>query len=276
MQNIIDFFRKYNAVFWFIFLQLICVTLIFNYQPYHQSAFLNTSGRVSGAALDYADAFWNYFSLQQINDSLLEENARLYELVFNAQNEGQTAPVFQFQDTTQFNYQLITAGVIRNSIHRQRNYFTIDKGSKHGVTREMGVISRNGVAGIVLDVSDHYAVCISLLHTESRVSGRLEQSNYTGQVVWKRRTTDGALIEDIPLHVKVSVGERIITSGYSAIFPKGIPIAEVTDVRKIEGSNFWQIESRLNTAFQRLDYVYVISKKDIEEIIILEEAYYAE
>ncbi|TVR79096.1 MAG: rod shape-determining protein MreC [Chitinophagaceae bacterium] len=273
MQNFIRFLIKNHAAIWFIILQLIAITLIFNYQPYQKAHFINRSNYVAGSLDRQLSSVLHYVNLKEVNDSILAENAALYNMLFNSTEGLEKAVLFANQDTLNRKYDMIPANVIRNSVFSQRNYFTIDVGANQGIQPDDGIISKHGVAGIVVDVSDNYALCISLLHLESRISGRLSNSGYTGQLVWKRSNLQKGFLKDIPPHVNVTVGEEILTSGFSAIFPAGIPIGTVTDVNEERGANFLTIKLEYATIFQKLSYVYVIRHNDKEEILDLNNQY---
>ena len=165
----------------------------------------------------------------------------------------------------------MTAKVINNSTNRRNNYLTLNKGSKQGVKPEMGVICSDGIVGIVKDVSEHYCSVISFLHKDSRFSARIKKNGYIGSMVWNGYDETHGTLNDIAKHVKVSKGDTIVTSSYSAIFPDGVFIGIVDEVTSTGGNNFQDITVKLSTPFGKLSYVYIISNLYKDEQKALEE-----
>ena len=168
-------------------------------------------------------------------------------------------------------YTFMTSKVINNSTNRRNNYLTLNKGSKQGIKPEMGVICSEGIVGIVKDVSDNYSSVISFLHKDSRFSARIRKSGYIGSMVWNGFDETHGTLNDIAKHVKVSIGDTIVTSSFSTIFPDGVVIGTVAQVSSTGGNNFQDIKVKLSTPFGKLSYVYVISNLFKEEQKALEE-----
>ena len=132
--------------------------------------------------------------------------------------------------------------MINNSVNKRNNYLTLDKGSEHGIKSEMGVISSTGVVGIVKDVSAHYCTVMSLLHKNTRLSARFRNSGYFGSVTWDGDDPTKAQLNEIPKHVTFNVGDTIVATRYSSIFPEGVIIGAVSGSSSTPGGNFHQIE----------------------------------
>ena len=199
----------------------------------------------------------NYFYLRKINQELANENNLLlnqldYYKQLVANNPAESADA---QPGRKYTY--IPARVINNSINKQYNYISINKGSHHGVQPEMAVISSNGVVGVVLAVSGNFSTIISLLNRDFRISAKIKKNNYYGSLSWKGTDHYTAELSEIPYHVDVQVGDTIVTSGYSAIFPEGILLGVISSYN-IEESNFYQIEVELSVDYKNLVNVNVI------------------
>ena len=141
----------------------------------------------------------------------------------------------------------------------------------HGIEKEMGVISSKGVVGIVNNVSENYSTVISVLNTRLKVSVKLEETGYFGALEWDGKTFDQAVLNEIPRHATVNVGDLVETSGYSAIFPEGILIGTVHEVDLDKGESFYTIKVKLSVNFKDLAFVEVIGNVMREEQVELEK-----
>lgn len=167
-------------------------------------------------------------------------------------------------------YSVVFAEVINNSVTKTNNYITLDKGSEDGITEEMGVINQDGIVGIVNQVSKHYSVVISLLNNKLRISCKVKGDDAIGSLTWRGESPDYATLEELPRHATFQVGDTIVTSGYSAIFPEGIQIGTIAEIKSgIKDLN--TVKVKLTTDFYRLRNVQVIGNLNIEEQHTLEQ-----
>lgn len=214
-------------------------------------------------------AISDYFSLKGQNDRLALENDRLQRIVRNyelAAKEADPASRPVLMDNG-FNY--IPATIVKSSSNTQHNYLIIDKGSEDGVVRNSGIITSNGVIGIVDAVSPHYSYAISFLNTELFISARLGESGAVGPLAWDGTSSDGAILKEIPLQFKFEPGDTVYTSGYSSIFPPDIPIGVAGESKIINGATN-EIKVRLFQNHKALKYVTVVGNTCAEEIEAIE------
>ena len=156
-------------------------------------------------------------------------------------------------------YSFIMAKVINNSITRRNNYLTLDKGSLLGVKPEMGVVTSQGVVGIVKNVSEHFCTVMSVLHKDTRIGARFKNNNYFGSLAWEGTDPKTAVLKDIAKHVIFKTGDTVVTTSYSAVFPENILIGTVQSSEIKPGENFYNIQIKLSTNFSNLTYVYVVN-----------------
>lgn len=214
-------------------------------------------------------AISDYFSLKGQNDRLALENDSLQRIVRSyelAAKEADPASRPVLMDNG-FNY--IPATIIKSSSNTQHNYLIIDKGSEDGVARNSGVITSDGVIGIVDAVSPHYSYAISFLNTELFISARLGESGAVGPLAWDGTSSDGAILKEIPLQFKFEPGDTVYTSGYSSIFPPDIPIGVAGESKIINGATN-EIKVRLFQNHKALKYVTVVGNVRAEEIEAIE------
>jgi len=270
MRNLWIFINKYSAFFLFILFFAFSVVLVVRNNSFQRTSAINSSNRIVGEVYQRIDNFRDYLHLTEANEVLAKENAAL-----RAQLQGShfsnTAVTGQ-DSLPEVRYTFLEANVINNSVHQKNNYLTINRGSRHGIKKGMGVITSKGVVGIVLNVSEHFATVQSFLHADTKVSASLANSKAFGSLVWGEGNPDPkkALLKDIPNHIKVLKGEKVVTSGYS-LFPAGLPLGHVLETGLQSGDSFLNISVALDIDFNTLQYVYVILDKMAAEKEALED-----
>ena len=270
MRNLFNFIAKNYFFFVFIALETLALLLIIQHHHHQRSFFLHSGNAIAGRFYDGVNSVSQYLSLVRVNRDLAAENARLLEKEASAflLRDDQT---LEFTDTTHTQrYRYISAQVINNSVQRRNNFMTLDKGRKHGVEQDMGVITMNGVAGIVKNVSENFSTVISLLHQDMQISVRLKRQEYIGTLVWEGRDYRQATMTFIPSHVELARGDTIVTSGFSRMFPKDVFIGTVSDFEIRRGENFFSAGIDLAMDFNKLGYVYVVTDMMGDEQDLLE------
>ncbi|WP_257668257.1 rod shape-determining protein MreC [Parapedobacter tibetensis] len=270
MKNLWILINKYNAFFLFVGFFGFAFYLVIRNNTFQRASAVNSSNHFIGATYAKINAWKSYLNLSQENALLAEENAMLRKQLqyFIAPDSVESDLVIDSARDVQYHY--IVAKVTNNSIHQKNNYITLDKGKKHGIQKGMGVISASGIVGIVLNVSDHFSTVQSLLHSESRISASLEDSQAFGSLVWgDSYDARMATLKDIPNHVKVRKGESVYTSGFS-LFPPGIPVGKVIETGNSGGDSFLNIKIELSTQFHNLQQVYIVEDLFAEEKADLE------
>lgn len=259
MRNLLLLLSRYYHVFLFLLLEAVCFFLIFTYNPYQSTAFMNASNAIAGNFFETTSEYRSYFRLAEVNDSLQAENAQLRQQLQESYYELDTTLTVQEDSLLQQKYTYITARVINNSIEKGYNYLTLNKGSILGVTSEMGVISPDGVVGIVNAVSPHFSTAVSILHRDFSLSARIPAIGEIGSIRWDGQDPYHVVMRDVPLQANVEIGQEVVTSSYSTIFPEGVPIGTISAVEEPRSSNFYTIQIRLAANMRNLQRVYIIN-----------------
>ncbi|MCB9282780.1 MAG: rod shape-determining protein MreC [Lewinellaceae bacterium] len=272
MRNLLLVILRFGGFLLFLFLELLSFFLIVQFNQEQQAIFNNSWANFTGSIDQGIHNAIGYTHLRRANDSLAAVNARLYEEVLSYRElvDGLERDSLYpsnldslLIDTV---YQLIPASVIRNSISEHHNYLLLDKGSADGVGPNMGVILDQGIVGIVRSVGRHHALVMSILHRQSHPSASIKGTNYFGSLTWKEKDPRILLLENVPRHATPEKGDTIITSGYSLIFPKGIPIGTIQQVDSSDGgSDTYNIWVKLFADLASLDRVYVVKKSTQQE-----------
>lgn len=270
MQNLIRFIRKYYHLLLFAILEIIALTALFRFNRYHQAVFFSTANNVSGRILEKKAEALAYFSLNQENKRLLSTSSTYLNDSFNRRFLLFTKDTFTVKDTFGAAWFTFTpAFVVNNSVHKRRNYLTINAGKLQGVRKNMGVISQDGVVGIVVDVSDNFALVMSLLHDQFKLKPKIAESDYFGELFWNGSNPTEAGIDKISRHYAVKKGQHVVTSSFSHLFPPNIPVGVVTRVEKNIKKPFSDIRIKLATDFGKVRSVYVVKnifRKEINDL----------
>jgi rod shape-determining protein MreC len=279
MGNILKILSKYLTLIVFFILEITAIVFIVQNNKYHKIAYINKANQVTGDVNTKRNDFISYLYLRSYNDTLAKTNAAALTDMFNAQTELTKLQLARDTSNTtslhiESKYEIIPAVILKNSITQKRNYIFINKGKLEGVEKGMGVISENGPIGMVVNVTDHYAVVMSVLHSESAVSAQIKHTNYFGNIAWNQGDIRIATLEEIPKHVKIKVGDTLLTSPYSTSYPPGVLIGKVLKYNNEASSNHAEAKVFLFNDFSNLHYVYVIKnneKKEIEKLEVMEE-----
>lgn len=255
MYNLRRFILKHHFVILFIVLEVISILLLARSQNFHRNHLVSSTNDVVGTFYKWGSDVGGYFSLAKTNEQLAEENAILRGQLSLVADTSKSDYVVQEQDTL---YEYIPARVVNNSINQANNYIIINKGKLDGIESKMGVISSEGIVGVVTDVSRHYASVMSLLHSKSFVGVRFKDSQQLGGLHWNTTNYRYGMVEDIPTHVVLHKGDTVLTSSYSLIFPEDLMVGTVEDPLAASSDALNKAKIKFATDFAKLRHVYVI------------------
>ena len=274
MHNLVEFLAKYNHWFLFIVLEVISMVLLFQFNNYQGSVWFTSANAVAGKVYEADAQVKSYFNLSTVNAELTQRNLQLEQQVkfleeslLDKTADSLTMANRQMQYLSQFG--LVPAKVISNSLDKTDNLITIDKGSADGIHKDMGVACGNGVGGVVYLVSEHYSIVIPVLNSQSNISCTIQKRGYFGYLRWKGGSSDIAYVEDIPRHAHFRKHDKVVTSGYSSIFPPGIMVGEIQQVYNSKDGLSYRLKVKLSVDFGKLRDVCVINDKAMEERIEL-------
>ena len=269
MRNLIDFLARHNHWFLFILLEVLSFVLLFHYNSYQGSVWFSSANAVSGKVFEWNASVTQYFSLVDVNKTLTERNIYLErqveQLTEQLEKAGRDSTEIERMQTSVFkDCNTIPAKVVSCSLNKLNNFITIDKGYADGVRKDMGVVCGTGVVGIVYLVSEHYSVLIPVLSSVSNISCTIRSRGYFGYLHWKGGSPEEAYIDDIPRHARFKLGDVIVTSGYSSVFPPGIVVGKIKHVYNSANGLSYRLKITLSTDFGRLRDVCVINDKEMD------------
>lgn len=277
MQNLIAFFTKNFHWLLFLFLELVCVVLLFRYNSYQGSVWVSSANAVVGKVYEWQSGIEQFFSLEERARQLTDENIALERQLSRVREElielkGDTVLADSIMQDVTNELHLLPAKVVSNSLRRPDNLLTVDRGRADGVLPDMGVVSGTGLVGVVYMAGQHYSVVMPLLNVHSRVSCAIRNHGYFGYMSWDGSSSTDAFMEDVPRHAQFNIGEWVETSGYSDIFPPGITIGQITAIGNSADGLSYRLRVRLNTDFSRLREVSIITDDTFPEHLQLLQA----
>lgn len=272
MWNKSPFIRGLTTVLLFLALEGASFFFIAKDSLFQQAKISGASMYVKGGVAGLISDVRYFVGLKKTNYILLEENIilknRLEELSSRLlQNDS--LDIYTHSKDLEPKFSYIPAKIISNSTNKLQNFIIIDKGKNHGIKKDMGVISSQGVVGIVSAVSDKFSYVISFLNTTQSVSAKIAPSQSFGPMVWEGRRTNYAILTEIPYHIKFMVGDTIYTSGFSTMFPPDIPLGTARGSSLIKGTHH-RIRVKLFQDFNTLRYVNVVlnnNEAELDQII---------
>ncbi len=266
MRSLLDYLVKYSYVFLFILLEILSLVLLFGFNDRQKLAFVTSANSVSGSIYELFSNVDVYFNLRRENTLLVEENARLRSMLYEL-TDSQTVDSARNMSRDG----VIAARVIDNSVRKDDNYMTVDKGSNNGVGKGMGVYNSTGVIGVIMASGKSYSVVMPILNGNTSISSKIKGTDNFGFLEWSGGDPYTAQLKDVPYHSNVEVGDTVVTTGFSSVFPENITIGTVADVQRLSNGYTLKILVSLAVDMSDLRWVYIHSKTVDPEIIDLQQ-----
>jgi len=272
MYGLLKFIIKYHFTILFLFLEFLAISFAVNFNKHQNTVFLTSAGAISSYFNEKTSNIKQYFGLKEKNSLLAKQNAELLNRLKKNRLNNSFSMNFVEDSLRNFKYFYTDAKIIKNSVYLKHNYISINKGSKNGVSVGDGIISPEGVVGVVTKTSEHFSNVISILNTDLFISAKIKRDNYFGSINWDGNNYRFVKLKEIPFHVQLEKGDTIVTSGYSQIFPPDIPIGIISDFTKLKDGDFYDIKVKLLEDFKKLDNVYIVSNLRRNELKEIEES----
>lgn len=266
MQDLLKFIVRYSNFLVLLGLEVVAFLLIVNFNEYPRYHALSTANTVVAAQYKMVNDVEDYFSLDSQNQLLSQENAELRNRIAILEDWVKDSLCLAESRYLKGSLNYIPARVIQLDTRSTRNYLTLDKGTRDGVTVGMGVQCPMGVVGQVRSVSEHYAVVIPVIHVKSQLSCQFLKNGYAATLSWNGVNYRYADLNDVACHMEVEVGDTLVTSGLTAAFPQGIAVGVVDKCELGSGDSYYTIRVQLSTDFRQLNYVQIIDNRDANEL----------
>jgi rod shape-determining protein MreC len=201
----------------------------------------------------------------------LEQEVLVYRKELEILSDLSNSHEIVFDTDTLLSYHFIEARVVHNQIGGIENYITLNKGSKDGIEKDMGVVTSKGVVGVIIKATPHFSIVIPILNAKYKLNCRIKSSNYSGPLAWEGEDPRYAYLKELPKHTTYNVGDTIVTSGYSTVFPEGIPVGTIDNSQIQKTENYNSLKVKLFTDFATISEVMVIKNTLKEEQIAIEK-----
>lgn len=271
MRNLVELLSRFGHIFLFLFLEIVCFTLIVRYNQTQNEIWANTTSIFADGIKSRVNSISQYSQLQQVNDSLRAENAQLLERIinFSVYDRDQSFQKYD-SDSSNIVYRLIPVSICDKTVHLRNNNMTLCQGESSHVRSRMGLITKKGVVGMTSACSENFCKALLITNNLSRISALIKGKDYNGNITWPG--TDPRVLEmrAVPKYANVVLGDTIVTSGYSTLFPPNIPIGLVTNFEVVKGQNELSIEVSMMEDMATLQEAYAIEFIKKEEKQILE------
>lgn len=265
MRGIYYLLSRYYVLIIFVLLEAFALQLVYQSHKYQEVKFVNTSNAISGRLLGYVNSFYTFINLGKNNQALVEENARLRQQLAYQPGYPGTDSLLPGQSET-YRYTYIPARIVNNSINKNVNYITLDKGAKDGIVKGLGVISSNGVVGVITNVSDDFSLLMSVISIKSLVGVRHKNTNALGNLKWDGRNPFVLQVENMSKTLPIKKNDTIVTAGFSSIFPPDIVVAKVLTVKPGESTSFYEMDVMLTNNIATLSHVYIVKNKKKNQV----------
>jgi len=254
MRTIINFILKQHNIIIFLALEIYAIIITITYSDYHHNISYSIINEFIGNIHNAYYSLYKYVNTVDENKKLANQNAELLTELLNFKDNNSFATDSNIEKI----YKAIPANVVYLNVHQRTNYIIINKGYNDSIEPDMGVISSEGVVGVVKDVSANFSTIIPIINVNAHISAKIKKNNHFGTTTWDGKNYRIVQLCNIPYHVKVRIGDTVVTSGFSTIFPEGIMIGKIINYNYSEGNDFYYIEIQLSTDFNSLNNVYVI------------------
>lgn len=264
MRNLLNFLKKFGNIFLFVLLEAIAIYLLASRPNYHSIKLSKALNATTAFVNEKVNRAADYFTLVEINKQLLNENIELRNAMQRIYRSSEISTFNVTDSVYRQQYMYILARAVNNSVNKQKNYITLNKGTLNGVRKDMAVTGPDGIVGIIIEAGRNYSIAMSALNLDFRLSARLSKNGYFGSLTWDGSDINCLNLNEIPHHVSVSEGDTVETTGYSAVFPEGIMVGTISEFG-VSGGDFYNIKVKLATQFKKLNNVYVIVNLKKEE-----------
>lgn len=280
MYKLIEFLRRIHVVLLFIIIEAIALNYYAHSSFYTQAKILSRANSVVGGLQRSVFSVKHFFTLRSENEIL---SARVAELENSlaayrereANMATDTLTMAQIDSTfveqlTQYSY--LPARIISNTINRNRNFITLNRGRQHGIMEDMAVITPDGsMVGYVVGCSDRYSVVISILNGDFTTSGKISGDEHFGSITWNGHSPHKVQMSELTKYAEFEEGAPVVSSGLSHIFPEGVKIGFVESFTENENQTSFDVVVRLAADMTKISNVLVISNNGYVEATELEQ-----
>ena len=223
---------------------------------------------VRGAALHVFNIIYSPVSWTKSMFVVEEENKLLKERIFlltlqvekmsaMAHENSDLKTMLNFKEDTELN--ILPAKVINKGMHPNLLSVSINVGTADGVKINQPALTSNGVVGKVIEVGSNTCIVQLMSDLNYRLSVKMLPSGATGILQWLH--TNYCVVNEVPKNVKIEIDDTVVTSGFSNIYPGGLPVGKVVAVFDERWSSQKSVHVQIHSDLGGLQYLFVITKE---------------
>ncbi len=259
MRDLFRFLYRARNTLLFLALMMVSMGMLVDGNTHQRAQAISTSNAVVGTLYSWRVNVTSYARLGEVNRELAERNADLMNRYRGSYSPVESRFTLINDSIYEQRYRYVAAQVVNSTFHKRKNYLTLDKGMKAGVMKDMGVIGDHGIVGVVRESTARFAAVISVLNPDFSISVKLKRSGHFGPLVWDTDDPTTSSVVDIAKHAPVNVGDTVVTRGVEGLFPAGVMVGTVTEVKDDPGSAYHAIRVRLSEDMTRSGMVYIVT-----------------
>ncbi len=258
MRDLFRFLFRQRDNLLFLLLLVLGLSMTIKGNMHQRAEWVSSSNAAVAQVYHWRNGVMEFADLRSSNAALNAALAQERERSMSFLPSGDSGMVHR--DTVrQLRFRFVTAQVINSTVHKAKNYLTLDKGTLDGVDKNMGVVGPDGIVGVVREASPHFASVISVLNEDHMASAQLKNTKHFGLLRWNTNDPHTVSLADIDKHVVVEPGDTVVTRGSEGVYPPGILIGVVESVTADQSIPFHVITVRLSEDLTRSAHVQVVT-----------------
>ena len=265
-MSILRIFFNNGSFFTFLALEILCLYLIVSFNEPQQAIAAETWSVRTGSVRDAWSGVQDYLDLEEANNDLKRENARLRAQLPSARYDANFRRDSTQDTVFRQRYTFLPANVVNRSQYGPNNTLVIDRGEALLASTGQGVVGPEGLLGIIDQTTENYARVISILHQATRISAGLRNNAY-GTLIWDGLDPRYMTLIDVADYVNIPENDTVFTTGYSNVFPTGTVIGTVEERLVQPGTGSQNLRVKLIADPLRQRSGYVVQDIFKEEII---------
>ena len=281
MRFLIEILIKHHVFIIFISIFFFCLALVLKINPYNEANALNIFRSIIYNSKSFENKVTQFINLKNINSNLEQANCKLTEeneILKFENNELKTYKEFIkiIQSPENQRYKFIPAQVENTSWALPNNTIILNKGSKSGIKKNMGVFNNNGIIGVVSNTTNNFCEVTTIISQYSKILTSIKTSNgfvEEGVLKWDGINYRVVNLEGVGSEIKISIGDSIFTSSKSKSFYDGIFIGTILNFQNKKSSNSHKIDVLIGVDFKKINSALIIIDDLGSEINSLNEKY---
>ena len=248
----------------FVLIEMIALNWIASTHAHPRGSIASIGMKMSSSWSETVGRMIHFKDLKTSNVSLLMDNARLRTENMNFQKTN--LPDASYVLINNASWESIPAEIIRYSSEFNNNVLVANRGRSSGIAPGMGMLDKGGIAGLVTEVTEHEALVLPIIHSNTQWSVRLGNEGSIGRLIWSGQGTEYATLKDIPLTELIIPGDPVVTTGFQGTFPSGLVVGKVEEVLVTQVDKFQSVTVKLGADYKHIHYVEFLKNTNSEVV----------